>query len=221
MRTHLKVVTFSLALAAGACARREEPVAALTDDLKRDLAAASATSGDLAVAPQSYQRMRFVSEVEQPRKAQPVRRPSATPKPPRPIVKARPAVHTEPDVAREPEVVAEAPAPAPVAESEQAIPEPVVIAERPSPDPLPADIIPVSMPSDGGMAERGRRGGIGRGGLGGIMGGIIGGVVLRGGHGGRDKCDPRTDGRNRGPVYDRPTFGMPLPTGTFPAGRGR
>jgi hypothetical protein len=121
---------------------------------------------------------------------------------------------------REPEVLAEAPAPAPVAEHEQVIPEPVVIAQRPTPDPLPADIIPVSAPSDGGMAERGRRGGIGGIGIGDVMGGIIGGVVLRGGHGGRDKCDPRTDGRNRGPVFDRPTFGMPLPTGrTFPGTR--
>jgi hypothetical protein len=225
MRTHLKVATLSLVLAAGACARREEPAATLSDDLKRDLAAASAASGDLAVAPQSYQRMRFVSDVEQPRKVERVKRPSAARRPPRPTVARSPAPETEPT--REPEALAaaEAPAPAPVPESEAAMPEPVVIAQRPTPDPLPADVIPVSEPSGGGMGERGRRGGIGGsgvGGMGGILGGILGGVVIRGGHGGRDKCDPRTDGRTRPPVYDRPTFGMPMPTGqTFPMGRGR
>jgi hypothetical protein len=42
-------------------------------------------------------------------------------------------------------------------------------------------------------------------------------VVIRGGHGGVDKCDPRTDGRRTGGIYIMgPNSGMPLPTGTFP-----
>jgi hypothetical protein len=62
------------------------------------------------------------------------------------------------------------------------------------------------------------------GGLGGILGGIIGGVVIRGGHGGVDKCDPRTDGRGgRPPIFDQPNTGLPLPSGrgfpTIPMGR--
>ena len=71
---------------------------------------------------------------------------------------------------------------------------------------------------EGGIGER-RSGG----GLAGVLGGIIGAVVIRGGHGGVDKCDPRTDGRRRGGMggvlVDRPDFGLPLPTGrpTFPS----
>jgi hypothetical protein len=60
------------------------------------------------------------------------------------------------------------------------------------------------------------------GGLGGLLGGLIGAVIIRGGHGGIDKCDPRTDGRANPTVIDRPDFGMPLPTGqTFPRSRQR
>ena len=67
----------------------------------------------------------------------------------------------------------------------------------------------------------GTRGGHGGGGWGGLIGGIIGSVVIRGGHGGVDKCDPRTDGRARPPISDRPDFSMPLPIGrpTFPGPR--
>jgi hypothetical protein len=53
-------------------------------------------------------------------------------------------------------------------------------------------------------------------------GAATGAVVIRGGHGGIDKCDPRTDGRRRGGMggmMDRPDFGMPVPMGrpTFPS----
>ncbi len=115
MRTDLKVASLSLALALSACGRREEPTTALSDDLKRDLAVASSTAGDLATAPQSYQRMRFVSGVELPNKTEPAHRPSVTKRPPRPIVRKSPAAQPIPEPVRQSEVttVAEAPAPAP------------------------------------------------------------------------------------------------------------
>lgn len=222
MRTDFKVASLTLALALSACSRREEPTATLPDDLKRDLAVASSASGDLATAPQSYQRMRFVSDVELPKKTEPAHRPSVAKRPIRPTVRRSPkAEQPLPEPAREPEATAVAVAPAPVPAAEAPIPEPVVIAQRPTPDYTPSTI-PASLPSDGGIGERRRGGGVG--GLGGILGGIIGGVVIRGGHGGVDKCDPRTDGRGRRPpIFDQPNTGMPLPTGrsfpTIPIGR--
>jgi hypothetical protein len=214
MRMELKAATLTLAVLLGACSRREEPTATLSDDLKRDLAAASAP-GDLAVAPQSYQRMRFVSDAERTRAAQPAKRPKVTRNPIRPTVRRAPKAETVADVSTAKEAVAEAPAqPAPAEPVSAPLPEPMVIAQRPTPDPV---YVPSrGSPGDGGMGERGRNGGIG--GIGGILGGIFTGVVIRGGHGGVDKCDPRTDGRGRGGVIDRPVFGMPVPTGrtTFP-----
>jgi hypothetical protein len=221
MRTDLKVASLSFALVLSACGRREEPTTALSDDLKRDLAVASATAGDLATAPQSYQRMRFVSDAERSVKTAPAHRPSVAKRPPRSIVRKNPSAEPTPAPTREPDVTTVAMAPAPVPASEAPIPEPVVIAQRPTPDYTPSNI-PASLPSDGGIGERRRGGGVG--GLGGILGGIIGGVVIRGGHGGVDKCDPRTDGRGgRPPIFDQPNTGMPLPTGrnfpTIPIGR--
>jgi hypothetical protein len=98
-----------------------------------------------------------------------------------------------------------------------------VIAQQPSEPSAPAPAPTAGRGDDGRSVGQG---GIGDrsagGGLGGILGGIIGAVVIRGGHGGVDKCDPRTDGRRRGGiggVFDRPDFGMPVPTGrpTFPS----
>ena len=219
MRTDFKVASLTLALALSACGRRDEPTVTLSDDLKRDLAAATSASGDLA--PTSYQRMRFVSDVEMA-KTTPAHRPSVAKHPIRPTVRRSPkAAEPLPEPAHQPEVTAVAEKPAPVPAAEAPIPEPVVIAQRPTPDYTPSTI-PASLPSDGGIGERRRGGGVG--GLGGILGGIIGGVVIRGGHGGVDKCDPRTDGRGgRPPVFDQPNTGMPLPGGrsfpTIPIGR--
>src|SRR4030081_3053520 len=75
MRTTRNVAALSVALLLGACGRRQEQTAALSDDLKRDLAAASLAGSDLATAPQSYRRMRFVSEIEQSRAGVPAKRP--------------------------------------------------------------------------------------------------------------------------------------------------
>ena len=93
-------------------------------------------------------------------------------------------------------------------------PEPVVVATQPSPEPTQA---PVGNTGEGSAGGRGNRGG----GWGGIIGGIIGSVIIRGGMGGEDHCDPRHDGRNR-PVYpDIPVSRMPVNTGGVFAGHGR
>jgi hypothetical protein len=219
MRTDRTITTLALALLLGACGTRQDKPAALSDDLKRDLAAASSSGGDLATAPQSFQPMRFVSAVERSASAAPVKRMVVSRRRGKVSAghRAGPMLATE--SAPEPTVAAAAEAPAPVAASEAATPEPTVVAQQPTAEPVNAPApAPAGSGSDGGVGER-RRGG----GWGGILGGIIGAVVIRGGIGGVDKCDPRTDGRARIPVTDRPEYGIPLPTGqpTFPGSRRR
>ena len=225
MRTDVKVAAISFAVVLGACSRQEQSTG-LSDDLKRDLAAAAAP-GDLAGAPSAYQPMRFVSKAEMTRSTTPTPRLVATKR------KTPKAIRAEAVKKPAPEVVADetmksdeamAPAPTPVAVPNATEEQPVVIVQQPTPEPEPT-----TTPSNTGRGDDGRgigQGGIGDrsagGGLGGILGGIIGAVVIRGGHGGVDKCDPRTDGRGRGRiggVVDRPVFGLPLPGGrrTFPS----
>ena len=218
MRTNGNVAALSLAFLIGACGTRQEERAALPDDLARDLAIASASGIALGVAPQSYQRMRFVSDIEQSRASVRARRPKVAHATIHPAVSHRPADDLATDVAPDPVVadVTESPAPEPVGITEAPLPEQSAVSiPRPSSEPASGPAETVSEP---GVGESGRGGG-----LGGLLGGIIGAVVIRGGHGGTDKCDPRTDGRARPTVTGRPDFGMPLPIGrpTFPGSRGR
>ena len=224
MRTDLKVAALSLAVVLGACDAREEQSTGLSEDLKRDLAVASAAT-DLATAPRSYERARFVSDVEMSRAKAPAPRPVASKRRTPPVRRPEPVKSPAEEVVPEPTVASNeepAPAPAPVAVATETAPEPIVIVQQPTTETAPAPI-PVST----GRGDDGRsvgEGGIGErrpgGGLGGVLGGIIGTVVIRGGHGGVDKCDPRTDGRRGrgGVIARRPDFGMPSPVGrpTFP-----
>jgi len=224
MRTDVKVAAISFAVVLGACNSRREQTTGLSEDLKRDLAAASASAGDLATAPTSYQRTRFVSDVEMARAKTPAPRPVASKRRTAPVRRAEPVSKPAADVVEEPTVASnEEPAPAPApTPSPTTTKEPVVIAQQPTDQAAPAPVPATTGRGDegrgdgqGGIGERGRGGG-----LGGILGGIIGAVVIRGGHGGVDKCDPRTDGRRRGGVFDRPENGgalpFPIPRGTFP-----
>ena len=224
MRTHVKVAALSLAVILGACDKRQEQATGLSEDLKRDLAAASA-AGDLATAPRAYERARFVSEVELARAKAPAPRPVASKRRTPPVRRPEPVSKPAEEVVEEPTVAsneAPAPEPAPVAVATETAPEPIVIVQQPTTENAPAPI-PVST----GRGDDGRsigEGGIGErrpgGGIAGTLGGIIGAVVIRGGHGGIDKCDPRTDGRRgRGGIISRrPDFGLPSPVGrgTFP-----
>jgi hypothetical protein len=221
MRTDLKVATLSLAVLVGACSAGKERSAALPDDLQKDLAVASAAAPGLATAPQAYKPMEVVSSVERARTAAPAKRPGATKRRTPPAKRAVPVSRPAEDVIEEPTVATTVPtpiateAPEPIERAPMPDPEPQVIAQQPSDAPAP---VGGGNEGDAGIGQR--RGG---GGLGGILGGIIGAVVIRGGHGGVDKCDPRTDGRRRGRggiILGRPDFGLPLPTGTtFPRSR--
>lgn len=225
MRTDVKVAALSLAVALAACNSRQEQATGLSDDLKRDLAAAAAP-GDLATAPSAYQRTRFVSDVEMNRARKPAPKVVASKRKTTPVRRPEAVRTPAADVVAEPSVASNeesAPAPTPVAAPEAINTDPVVIAQQPSEPSAPAPAPTAGRGDDGRSVGQG---GIGDrsagGGLGGILGGIIGAVVIRGGHGGIDKCDPRTDGRRRGGmggVLDRPDFGMPVPMGrpTFPS----
>lgn len=223
MRKDVKVATLSLVVLAAACGTRKEQTATLPDDLQKDLAVASAPASDLASAPRKYEPMRFVSGVEMTRAATPAKKLVATKRRTAPVRRPQPVSRPAESVADDPNVATNAEAPAPTATPEPApvatAPEPVVIAQQPAPEPAPVPVDTRGGEGDGGMGARRRGGGIG--GLGGILGGIIGGVIIRGGHGGVDKCDPRTDGRRGGGgILDRPDFGLPLPSGgTFPRRR--
>ena len=206
-----KLMIVALGLGALACSGKKEQAATIDADLQQDLAAAGASDTGLALANADYKPMRFVSAVEQVKPAVPSKKLSPTPQParapkPRPKAKRAPAPAPVP----EPQVVAEADAPEPApavqqTESEAPAPEPTVIVQAPSPEPSSA---PVGSGSQGSVG----RGGSG-GGWGGIIGGIIGSVVIRGGMGGVDHCDPRTDGRRGGGYPSIPTSRMPVING--------
>jgi hypothetical protein len=213
VRATALISVLPIALLVAACSRSDRPQStALSDDLKRDLAAASATGVELASSSHGYQPTRFVSAIEQPRGAAPA--PKAVARRHVPRHTASPKVEEQPAVAPapEPEVVApqevaaapqetkiEAPAPAP---------EPTVIAPRPAP-------VPASYPAGESQGTHGRAGNGG----GDVLGGIIG-VIIRGGNGGIDHCDPRTDGRRgRGGVYGGTMGRYPIGiSGVIPSG---
>jgi hypothetical protein len=210
MRTnwHVSTLALSSALVLAACGTRQPESATISDDLKSDLAVASAPASDLAIASPSYQRMRFVSAAEQTPAAAPAKRPSAARKVTHTASrhKTTTSVATTSAVAPEPMAEMEHETPSPVAASETAEQEAptVIVQSAPAPSSEPARE-PAST-SDG--VGRGHGGGLG--GIGGILGGIIGSVVIRGGAGGIDHCDPRHDGRARPTVGGRPDFGMPV-----------
>jgi hypothetical protein len=197
-----KVTTGVVMLAAVACGRSEKD-AKLSADLRKDLDRASSSRVELASSARGYRPTQVVSAIEQPKGAEPVRRTVTK----RPIPK--PAAATQPEVATSP-----APEPTPTVEA----PAPVdqTVAEAPSPAPAPATTpaeepavvtrprpIPISYPGDGDRGA-GQGGGVDIGTAIGIIG-----VVIRGGTGGIDHCDPRTDGR-RGRDG---TNGHPVPGG--------
>lgn len=221
MRNFVKASVLPVAALALACGRgtSNEQAATLPDDLRKDLQAASASSVELASTARDYKPTRFVSAIESPATSTPVRRRSR----PRPV--AKPAAANQPEVAK-------APDPAPENKIEVAEPTPSVESPSPVID-TPTDVAVTPRPTPVGTAptttDTGRtaRGG-GLGGLGEAIGTVIGVVIIRGGAGGIDHCDPRTDRRpTNGPIMipntriprrpggSIPNYPYPSP-GTFP-----
>jgi hypothetical protein len=179
-----------LALGVGCGRGSSAAKAGVSDDLQKDLAAASSASLELANGSKAYQPTRFVSAIEQSETAVPIQRRPVK----RPVVKNETAAETEqkaPDPA--PQAVVDAPkAPEPEQPAVSSdVPTVPMVAPRPAP-------VPVEYPAAGG----GSRGATGPA-NGPDMGGIIGVIIRGGGVGGDDHCVPR--GRPRG--------------GGFPGGR--
>ena len=175
-------VALSLALVLCACDKPAEP---------------SAPAKDIVVAPQTYQRMRFVSDIEQSRASTPARRPKVARHAGRAVVAAPDPMHAM-----------MMHAPVAMVTSTSTTPEPsVVVAAHAAPE---AVTVPI-----GPTAEEGG------GGIGAMLGGLVGSAVIRGGRVGDGKCDPRTDARANGTIANRPDFSMPQPTGQPTFGRRR
>jgi len=215
-----KLVRFSVlpvAALALACGRSKDAneSAVLADDLKRDLQAASSSGVELAATARDYSQTQVVSVLESPQTSAPVRRRSVR----RPV--AQPIAANEPEEAK-------APDPAPENKIDVAEPTPAEEAPAPSidtptnvavsPRPTPVGAAPATTDAGRGGVGGGSTGG-GLGGVGEAIGTIIGVVVTRGGGGGIDHCDPRTDRRRppNGPIF-LPNVG---PGATPPTWSGR
>jgi|GEM_PF-3863601 len=213
MRFRFAVAALSLTILGSACSKGHEQAAGVPDDLKRDLAAASVPTSDLATAPQGYKRMRFVSDIEQTRGTTLALHPVPSMRHEHMLISRRSTSGITTDVAPDPmaSLAAAMPAPTATATSSAAIPS-VEISARPAPT---ASSAPVGDAQDGTVGDSHGRG------IGSVLAGILGGVVIRGGPAGSDKCDPRTDARANGTIRNRPDFGLPVPTGrVFGGGSG-
>ena len=194
MRTVLRSSMFAVGLSAvvvAACGKNSAPAnRAMSDDLKRDLQLATTSGLDLA----SQQRAASFPLTEIPQSSAPS--PTRTLKKgagPKAVRSKHPTVKASP----EPTVVANAEEP----QTEVMQKDPSPTTER-TPDPA-APAVPRPSPTptnpDGGEGAHGHGGGgsnPGAGsGVGSVLGGIFG-VILRGGIGDGDHCDPRSDGRH-------------------------
>ena len=185
MNKFVKVSVLPVAALAVACGRGKsaDKDAALTADLKRDLAAASASGVELASTVGDYQRTRFVSAIESPATSAPVRKRNVH----KPV--AHRAALGEGQVAKSPEPATEtkvqvAP-PEPSTETPtQTIDTPTNVAVTPRPTPV--GTAPATTDVGSGAVGGGSRGG-GLGGIGEAIGTIIGVAVIRGGGGGSDR----------------------------------
>ena len=199
MRTIIRLSGIGAVLALAACGGND---VAMSDDFRKDLELAASTSPITLASAQTGPQV--VSAIE--RTAPAPRRVTSSQRVARHVPAPRstpaPVEVEEADVIEEIEE-------APVDISET----PVEVASLPSPRPQP--VASTGIGSGNGDIGTSRRGGIGAGEI--LAGAGIIAVVLRGGHGGIDDCDPRVDGRRgRMAVNNR----MPPVIGTFP-GSGR
>lgn len=216
MRTVSRFSMLAVGLSAvvlAACGKNgASPNRAMSDDLQKDLQLASSSGLDLAS--QQASKGFALTEIAQSSAPSPARtvKKAAGPK----AVKSKtPPVKAAPDnsiEAKAAEPTVEVAAQAPSATTEPT-PEPMAPAvPRPS---------PTAIDPNGGEGGRGQNGtgpnpGAGDGG-GSVLGGIFG-VIIRGGVVDGDHCDPRTDGRRRGPRSGGGYGTTPVPFPTRPGG---
>ena len=185
MRTQYVLATFTLAAVLTSCSKQDAPTAAAAKG-----AQPTAASADLATAPLPYQRMRFVSEIEQSKRSVIARSPEHT----------RLASHATRNhrdafsATRSALTSLVASAPVSVAMASAAAPS-VVVASTQAAPPIVTPVAAVSQTvADGGSGH----------------GGMVGSVVIRGGLGPNGKCDPRSDAQAAGMLAGRPNSSMPM-----------
>ena len=200
-KSHLLLAAASVVLLSACDSGKSE----VNPDLLKDLELASSADGITLGNTASASSQQFVSSIER------------TSPPARAVAKSAPAKRYKPARKSPPQVVrTEAPASASESEPSEVrmvftpIESDAPITPRPQP-------VAVSYPS--GPSSAGSDGSVGSGSATGAVIGTIFGVVLRGGSGGIDHCDPRRDGR-RGGVHTSVNRRMPFPTGAG-SGLGR
>ena len=183
---------------------------AVNPDLLKDLELASSDEGITLGNTALNSSQQFVSSIER------------TSPPARNVAKSAPVRRHKPARKSPPQVV-RTEAPADVSESEPSevrmVFTPIESDAPVTPRPQP---VAVSYPS--GASSGGSSGSVGNGSATGAVIGTIFGVVLRGGSGGIDHCDPRVDGRRgRGSVIsvNRRIPGTRSPLGRVAIGRTR
>lgn len=180
MRSRQIAIAALFIVAGAACSGESATDQHMSADLQRDLAAAKSSSLELASGRPGYQPMRFVSEIEQVHRAEPVtRRPT-----PKPRAKEPAGREAEAQQAPQPEAAQTIELTTPdVAESTEQT-DSAVVAEAPrvpmvAPRPAP---VPVEVPTSGGSRTRGSNG---------PDWGDAVGVVIRGGRVDPGHCPPR------------------------------
>ncbi len=195
MRLQSWIGLITVSLGAAACQGGGRSSASVSDDLKRDLEAASSDQGlQLANASQGFERARVVSDIEQSNHSAPT---TQLPRP-KPVPRKRSGALESTNQSPSPEPqVAEAPQnPQPEAtEQAPAADEPRVPSVAPRPAPVPVEVA---------GASNGGRGRVGDGPP--EIGEVIGVIFRGGGRGGidDDHCVPRRRPGARG-------FPFPLP----------
>lgn len=204
MKTTFALLPTALVVAACSGGAPDRSSAALPADLQSDLALASAASVELAPRAANA-NVSGIEAVPAGKTTQADKAPKARPHPKAPraqVAVARPAPTPEAAPAEE-QMVAEDQQQA--EDDAQAVAD-VAIAEAPAPEP---EVVQAP------QSRADPREGQGRGDDG--WGDLIG-VVLRGGHGGIDDCDPRTDGRGGVMIGSRFPVSVAYPRGGYSGG---
>lgn len=194
MRYQSLLSVVAVSLGAAACQGGSHASASASDDLKRDLQAASSDQGlQLASASRGFQPAQVVSDLEQSKNSAPT---TQLPRP-KPIPKKRTGATevTNQSPSPEPQVAEAAQNPQPEASQQAPVAdEPRVPSVAPRPAPVPVEVAGVSGSGRGRVGDGPPE-----------IGEVIG-VIFRGGHGGMDDdhCVPRRRPGARG-------FPFPLP----------
>ena len=184
MRTHFVVASLAFAVALTACSRQDTPTV-----VQAKAPQPSPSPLDLASAPRPYQRMRFVSELEQSRSRMQARSPEHS----RHVARSAPS-HREVVGASLASLVTRAPVAMAVASAASSSPSVAVASTSAAPPMVMPAEVATEFASERGHGHEG----------------LSGSVMIRGGVGPNGKCDPRSDAQAAGMLAGRPNSAMPL-----------